>query len=276
MAAGMAPRQDAGRRLTQRRTASRPAAGCLRNPGPGQRRPRPRRARLPDAHPLPARPRPHRPPTAFRRLTHKTQVFVFHEGDHYRTRLTHTLEVAQIARTIARVLGLDEDLAEALALAHDLGHPPFGHAGEDALDAAMAAFGGFDHNAQSLSVVTRLEALCGLRRPEPDAGRRWRAWPSTTALSPVTPASVLRPPTRAAGLAAGCTLTQFRRRGAGGGDRRRHRLRQPRYRRRPARRADRSPTWPMCLWRAGLCAPCRARARDAAGELRVNRRMITA
>ena len=94
---------------------------------------------------------------AFRRLQYKTQVFIFHEGDHYRTRLTHSIEVAQIARSIARRLRLDEDLAEALALAHDLGHPPFGHAGEEALNSAMRTHGGFDHNAQSLKHVTLLE-----------------------------------------------------------------------------------------------------------------------
>ena len=96
--------------------------------------------------------------TAFRRLQYKTQVFVNHEGDFYRTRLTHSIEVAQIARSVTRELALDEDLAEALALAHDLGHPPFGHAGEEALAFAMKPFGGFDHNAQSLRVVTLLEA----------------------------------------------------------------------------------------------------------------------
>jgi dGTPase len=95
--------------------------------------------------------------TAFRRLKHKTQVFIAHEGDHYRTRLTHTIEVAQIARALARALRCDEDLAEAIALVHDFGHTPFGHTGEDALHAKMAPYGGFDHNAQALRVVTRLE-----------------------------------------------------------------------------------------------------------------------
>ena len=95
--------------------------------------------------------------SAFRRLKHKTQVFVEHEGDYYRTRLTHSIEVAQVARTISGVLGLNTDLAEAIALAHDLGHTPFGHTGEDALGLLMDPYGGFDHNAQALRIVTRLE-----------------------------------------------------------------------------------------------------------------------
>ena len=95
--------------------------------------------------------------SAFRRLKHKTQVFIEHEGDYFRTRLTHSIEVAQVARTIAGVLGLNPELTEALALAHDLGHPPFGHTGEDALQALMEPFGGFDHNAQAIRIVTSLE-----------------------------------------------------------------------------------------------------------------------
>ena len=95
--------------------------------------------------------------TAFRRLEYKTQVFVNHEGDHYRTRLTHTIEVAQISRSVARALGLNEDLVECIALVHDLGHPPFGHAGEEALDELMEGVGGFNHNQQTLRVVDALE-----------------------------------------------------------------------------------------------------------------------
>ena len=95
---------------------------------------------------------------AFRRLRHKTQVFIAPDGDHYRVRLTHSLEVSQIGRVLARALAIDEDLTEALCLAHDIGHPPFGHAGEVALNGALARFGGFDHNAQSLRTVMRLES----------------------------------------------------------------------------------------------------------------------
>src|SRR5210317_1265643 len=95
--------------------------------------------------------------SAFRRLKHKTQVFVEHEGDYFRTRLTHSIEVAQVARTISGALGLNPELTEAVALAHDLGHTPFGHTGEDALSAMMASYGGFDHNAQAIRIVTHLE-----------------------------------------------------------------------------------------------------------------------
>ena len=97
--------------------------------------------------------------SSFRRLKHKTQVFVYHEGDHFRTRLTHSLEVSQISRSIARYMGLNEDLCEALSLAHDLGHTPFGHAGEDVLSECMSSYGGFDHNIQSLRILVLLENI---------------------------------------------------------------------------------------------------------------------
>ncbi|HKX90865.1 MAG TPA: deoxyguanosinetriphosphate triphosphohydrolase [Sphingomicrobium sp.] len=114
---------------------------------------------------------------AFRRLRHKTQVFVAPDGDHFRVRLTHSIEVAQIGRTMARALGLNEDLTEALCLAHDLGHPPFGHAGETALDAALAEAGGFDHNAHSIRLVTRLEA------PYPDFAGLNLSWEALEGLA---------------------------------------------------------------------------------------------
>src|SRR6266566_955221 len=163
--------------------------------------------------------------SAFRRLAYKTQVFVFHEGDHFRTRLTHTLEVAQIARSLARALGLDEDLAEALALAHDLGHPPFGHAGERALDRCLAACGGFDHNAQTLRVVTALER----RYPAFDGLNL--SWETLEGLvkhnGPLT-------------LADGTPTGPYRERG-------RYRLRRPRHRRRAAGRA-------FCARRSRRCS----------------------
>ena len=114
---------------------------------------------------------------AFRRLRHKTQVFVAPDGDHYRVRLTHSLEVAQIGRTMARALGLNEDLTEALCLAHDLGHPPFGHAGEDALDAALNDAGGFDHNAHTIRIVTKLET------PYPDLDGLNLSWEALEGLA---------------------------------------------------------------------------------------------
>lgn len=114
---------------------------------------------------------------AFRRLRHKTQVFVAPDGDHYRVRLTHSIEVAQIGRTIARALGLNEDLTEALCLAHDLGHPPFGHAGEDALNAALADAGGFDHNAHTIRIVTKLE------NPYPDLDGLNLSWEALEGLA---------------------------------------------------------------------------------------------
>jgi dGTPase len=114
---------------------------------------------------------------AFRRLRHKTQVFVAPDGDHYRVRLTHSLEVAQIGRTMARALGLNEDLTEAFCLAHDLGHPPFGHAGEDALNAALADAGGFDHNAHTIRIITKLET------PYPDFDGLNLSWEAVEGLA---------------------------------------------------------------------------------------------
>ena len=169
--------------------------------------------------------------SAFRKLQYKTQVFVNHEGDFFRTRLTHSIEVAQIARSIARALHLNEDLAEALALAHDLGHPPFGHAGEEALNVAMKPFGGFDHNAQSLRVVTLLEsryaAFDGLNL----------TWETLEGLAKHN-GPLHRPPGYIAEYDQRHRLELAHPRlggGAGRGAGRRHRLSQPRPRRRDAR-----------------------------------------
>ena len=185
--------------------------------------------------------------SAFRKLQYKTQVFVNHEGDFYRTRLTHSIEVAQIARSIARALGLDEDLTEALALAHDLGHPPFGHAGEDALNLAMKPFGGFDHNAQSLRVVTLLES-------------RYAGWDGLnltweTLEGLVKHNGPLRnPPAYIADYNERHRLELAyprQRRGAGGGAGRRRCLSQPRSGRRAAGAAVRvRTTSPICRWSA--------------------------
>ena len=176
---------------------------------------------------------------AFRRLAHKTQVFVYHEGDHYRTRLTHTLEVVQIARSLARALGLDEDLAEALALVHDLGHSPFGHAGERALDRCLEGFGGFDHNAQALRIVTALE------RRYADFDGLNLTWETLEGLTkhngPLTDRAG-NPIGRYAEHGVPAPILAYSKiqdlelwsyasaRGAGCGARRRHRLRRPRHR----------------------------------------------
>jgi dGTPase len=202
--------------------------------------------------------------SAFRRLKHKTQVFVEHEGDYYRTRLTHSIEVAQVARTLAGVLGLQAELAEAVALAHDLGHTPFGHTGEVALARLMAPFGGFDHNAQALRIVTRLErhyaefdglnltweTLEGIAKhngPLSDAAGRPLDGPLPWALVEYNAVHDLE-------LAHLC-----RPRGAGRGDRRRCRLQPPR----PARRAARGAVHRRRSGRAAGDRPGLCRGRSA-------------
>ncbi len=180
--------------------------------------------------------------SAFRRLKEKTQVFVAHEGDHFRTRLTHSLEVAQIARSLAAALGLDADLAEAIALAHDLGHPPFGHAGEDELERRWPRCGGFDHNVQTFRVVTELER----RYPDFDGlNLTWETLEGVVKHNGPVDAALDRPAWRAIAdfnAAYDLELGSLRLgRGPGRGHRRRHRLQQPRRRRRPAGRP--LPAW---------------------------------
>ena len=164
--------------------------------------------------------------TAFRRLVYKTQVFVNYEGDLYRTRLTHSLEVAQIARTVARALRLNEDLVEAISLAHDLGHTPFGHAGQDALNECMREFGGFEHNLQSLRVVDQLEdRYAALPRAQPDVRDARRH--SQALLAEARSRARRRRPALPGPHASGARSSARQ-------HRRRDRLQQPRRRRRPA------------------------------------------
>ena len=186
--------------------------------------------------------------SAFRRLKEKTQVFVAHEGDHFRTRLTHSLEVAQIARSLAKALGLDDDLAEGVALAHDLGHPPFAHAGEDQLQACMAPYGGFDHNVQTFRVLVRLER----RYPEFEGlNLCWETLEGVVkhngpATGQLDDASLRTHPGAGPGVPASPGDLRLGG-GAGGGARRRHRLQQPRRGRRAAGRAcSGSRTCSMC------------------------------
>ena len=209
--------------------------------------------------------------TAFRRLVYKTQVFVNHEGDLYRTRLTHSLEVAQIARTVARALGLNEPLTEAICLAHDLGHTPFGHAGQDALNECMREFGGFEHNLQSLRVVDELE-------------ERYAEFPGLN-LTFETREGILKHCSAANARQLGELGERFlaapaaRPRGAARESRRRDRLQQPRRRRRPARRA-RSPSTSSASWRSSAASTRLVTGRyprprrRAASSTRSVRRMI--